>query len=343
VPLIVVTSAEEKSREADRDQQAVQSLALADKVYEALSKHFSVDSWEIWDTYPRSWLGGRRVGGPVAGRMRPSGFHVPELGEYGQLDSAPVSTKPAIHGNHCIVLRGELTPVEGVTVPATLEVNLARRYARGTKGKGGAGDIVFDTQKTVDYPFDGLYELLVAMKQESASFRKGLEDRMFRINDSIERGPRVTWFSLKAVEGASPPSSDMFFFYGRDTFRLSSFLRTRLLELATERAAPVYEEMDLRSKPVFEQILDGMVGRLTLSNVFDRASANLGREFGIRLRTGGSAMISSSDPQAITRVAREILDAVEQEFLDELRREIGASVNFDRPLAKLAERHSDNT
>jgi hypothetical protein len=339
MPLVVVTNAEEKSRSGDADAQAAHLLRVADLVFEGLGLHFETNSFEVWDSFPRTWLGGKPIVPPTQGRIRPRDFRVPLFPS--EDPGRPLAAK--VHGNHCIVLRGSFTLANRISVPAAFEINLARRYAKGKEGVGGVGDIVFETQKTIEAPWDGLYELLRHHKDAAQPFLADLESSIFHINERITEGPRVRWASLKAREGASEPVSDTYFLYRRDDQRIPSFVRGKLLELALERGRGILEEMELRSVPVFRSEVESMIESLAFSRSYDRATAALGHEFGLVARTGGSVMFYSTNPEAATKIAQGILAAIGPAFWTELRRRLGATNSFDEPLEKLASEHASHT
>jgi hypothetical protein len=335
MPLVVLTFAEERSKSADADDQAAHLLRIADHVYEALGGHFLPEKYEIWDAYPRAWLGGNIVVPSTEGRLRPRDFRVPLHSPAG--DRVP--SNPRVHGNNCIVLKGDFS-VRGLpTVPAHFEINLTTRYAHGRNGVGGVGDVVFETQKTVEAPWDGLYQLLANNLQASASFLQHLENSLFLINRQITSGPRVRWASLKSLEGAAEPVSDAFFLYRRDDQRIPAFIRGKLLELALEQGAPIYNEMDLRSIGVYRSEVTALVDHLMYSHAYERAVSSLGEQEGLISRSGGSVMFYSTDPEAATKIADRILRAIGPTFWDELRRRLGAAANFDPELDRLAQGH----
>jgi hypothetical protein len=227
-----------------------------------------------------------------------------------------------------------------VAVPANFEVNLARRYAKGKDGVGGVGDVVFETQKTLDSPWDGLYELLRHREKVAGPFLSILESSLFHINDRIKEGPRVKWASLKSREGAAEPVSDAFFLYRRDDQRLPSFIHGKLLELAIDYGKRFLNQMDLYSPAVYRAEVESMVDSLSFSNAYDRATLALGHKTGLVARTGGSVMFYSTDPEAATKIAEGILGAIGPSFWAELQRRLGATTSFDEPLQKLADRYS---
>ena len=335
MPLVVVTGAEERTRSADADAQAAHLLRIADLVFDGLGRHFEPRTFEVWDSFPRAWLGGTPIVQQTEGQLRPRDFRVPLFQE----ESPSRPPHPMVHGNHCVVLRGEFALAPHLSVPATFEINLARRYARGKDGVGGVGDVVFDTQKTIEAPWDGLYELVRHQGRPATAFLNDLESSLFHINEKIKEGPRVKWASLKSMEGAAEPVSDAFFLYRREDQRLPSFIRGKLLELAIEHGKSALDQMDLHSVPLYRAEVEAMVDSLGFSRAYDRATVALGQETGLVARTGGSVMFYSADPEAATKIAQGILAAIGPAFWTELRRRLGATNSFDEPLEKLASLH----
>ncbi len=340
MPFIVVTTAEKKTRSAEADAQAARSLQVAERVFEILSPWFEVESWEVWESTPRPWLGGIRKDGK-GGPRRPRDFAVPVPTPEGTtaFETAPTESKTQVHSSHCVMLHGSFSLAPQVVVPASFSINLAVAYAHGTvQGKAGAGDIVFDTQRTAQFPAEGLYDLLRMNQSLARPFLMALRDQVFHINDRISEGPTIRWASLKAFEGSVEPTTSCFFLYRKDPTSLGGFLKGRLLEVALERGKRVYDRSRMVPAAVYRDIVAAIVNRISLSPAYSRAAARRGELKSMFARPGGSVMISTDNPEAPTEVAEEVIDAVSDAFLTDLARQLGASEQFEQDLERLAER-----
>ena len=340
MPLVVVTTAEKKSRAAEADGQASHLLRISESVFEILAPNFKTRGWELWENTPREWLGGKLLA-ETAESARPRDFVVPVPPPEGTrtLDTVLPEGKATVHGQNCIVLKGTFSLPPRVNVPATLEINLATAYAHGPlSNRAGAGDVVFDTQKTPDQPHEGIYDLLRARGQAGARYARSLRDLCFHLNDRIQEGPTVKWASLKALEGAVEPSSSMYFLYLKDPTTIWNFLRRKLLEVALERGENVYKETPLVPKQVYRTIVGAIVDRIAQSNAYARAVTRRAELRTLIARPGGSVMISTDNPEAPTQVAAEVLDAIQEDFRNDLARQLGASDAFEDRLDQLARR-----
>lgn len=343
MPLVIVTTAEKKSRAAEADAQAIHQIRIAERVFEFLAPNFRVEDWDLWKNSPRDWLGGELVA-RMAQAARPTDFVIPVPAPEGTrvLQGVPNETRLVVHSQHCIVLSGTFTLTPRVAVPATLEINLATAYAHGSgSGRAGAGDIVFETQRTPEHPQEGLYDLLRSNAAVGAQYARSLRDFCFKLNDRITEGPSVKWASLKALEGAIEPSGSMFFVYLRDPTTIGNFLRRKLFELAYERGLSTYKVTPLVPKSVYRSIVSAIVDRVALSPAYARAVTRRAELRTLVARPGGSVMISTDNPDAPDQVAVEVLDAIDGDFRSDLARQLGTSEAFEDSLEALAKKTGD--
>lgn len=327
MPLVVVTTSEDKRRSADAEIQAGQVLRLADRLFECLTGNFTVASWKIFEGFSEEALAGDAFKAGD-GAVRPSSFAVP-VPNARPLDESPEGAATNIHNHHCLVIHGSFRISDLPPVPARFEVNLYRQWAKEE------GDIVFDTFKTGDVSADGLYELVWQAGQPGLQFAERFGRHLSDLNNQIERGPRVRWASIKDVDGAEEPSNNYAFLYRLDDMKMSRLIRSELMRIAEEVGRPIYESSDLRAVGFYRKTVEDMVGELSSFPLFDQAAETVGAEEGlIRVETG-SVLFIDRRQGGTGRAATKILDAVGENFRNELRRRIGAAQTWPDPLSRL--------
>ena len=327
MPLVVVTTAETKRHSAEAEKQAGQVLEIANRVVDGLGDRFVSDSWEVFEGFSDEALAGEPVR-HGRGPARPSSFVV-RPANVGTLPGAALEPETALHQHHCLAISGTFRIDPLNPVPARLEVNLYRQWAKEQ------GDITLETFKTHDVKADGLYELIDASGETGLDFAERLGKHIGSLNHEIDSGPRIRWASVKDVEGTEEPSGGYVFLYRLDDMRTSRLIQNELTKVAEEEGREIYRSASLRSAPYYRKTVEDMISELSSFPLFAKAAERVGAEEGlIRVETG-SVLFVDRKRGASGRAAKRILDAVGEDFRSELRRRIGAAQSWPDSLSKL--------
>lgn len=319
MPLIVVTRREGAAHDPGPFVEPLGTVAVS--VWKWLSPHFVVDHYKLWKEFPSEGLGGELVK-EAHETVRPEDlqFALPSTNE--RLSDKASKLQGPLRPYHILELNGSFAWGRYRNVPATLAINFYTPWAED------AGDITFDTFRTGDLPFEGLFSLLCNCSVvDRKAFVRGVLEAVSTAEVTKKSRLRVEWAAVKESESLRDSSRALGLYDPRKESSLDSFVAQALRQRLRSKVVEKYPEMeppklDLLSRRNLDAIIRDVGTELEWVKGYTEYVDGVTEQLGVGAFPVGSTVFVGPEPESIDNVVGQVAASVEGRLIEVVKNRI---------------------